>query len=719
MEAINIGGQYTLEAGTGTGKTLGYLIPVCEHIRINKDRQVLVATATINLMDQIVKKEWETVTQNTLYRGQKVEILMGRRNYLCISALKRLFRLLYQEERQKDGISLLAADRLAWLNLYQILDRRRGRWDRFDEFERQFQYDLNAEKVCKPKLCTTDSNCCFPQALRRTQYAHVVITNHHKLSKLDAEIASRVSVCIIDEADQFPDNLRSSLTVSLVGADISDFTRRVGGANEQNGFVDVFWNSLKKKDKANFKECKPMDVLSASDLDSIATFFGRKPRDGQIQDLFHSLKNIKNACGEIYSCVKRMTVFPNKDLSELRWKKLDPKKQATIQDSLKGLIDHFNTIESEFEEILKMIQNTIQVKRNKIKSEYTSRMNKYVNDAREFGAVVNNFRDTDNDDGYIISYGQKSFNWTMNRFPFEMGNHAKAILDNFDTAVFTSATLYVDNSTELFALELLDDPDPKHSFTAETSIPSPFSYDSKVSGAIAHFIPKYEYGHEKSNLDWIRQVASTLSLQSLALDGRTLVLFTSWYDLLEAYKLCHPVFQHYRIPLLLQDKFGSSEAIIREFSGFEESVLFGVRRFWTGVDFPGSTLSQLVIVRLPNKPLKDPLVAERKDRWSKKIFDDLWYLQNTQRTLRQGFGRLIRKSGDWGVFVVLDCRILTDDRFSHHKNAFPVKLEEFGSAVELANWSVKRLGFSPEIKERGIVLEQAHQNIQKMIFAVK
>ncbi len=181
------------------------------------------------------------------------------------------------------------------------------------------------------------------------------------------------------------------------------------------------------------------------------------------------------------------------------------------------------------------------------------------------------------------------------------------------------------------------------------------------------------------------------------------------------HKRIAPVFQEFGIPLLLQDRVGSSEAIIQEFAGLEESVLFGTGRFWTGVDFPGPTLTQLMIVRLPNRAWNSSLVAERRERWTEEKFN-LWYTQNTRRKLRQGFGRLIRNKDDEGVFIMMDSRILNDARMIAHKEAIPVLLNsEFESALKLAEWVVKRGGLSPELEEREIDLKKSYQRIKSLL----
>lgn len=694
--AINFDGQYVAEAGTGTGKTLGYLIPACEHSRVNKNRQVVVATATINLMDQIITKEWRTLTspQDSLYRDLQIATLKGKRNYLCVTVLKKLFtdlNLGEDNETKRADFLFVAEDRLAWLYLFQILTRKNGQWDSATEFRRKYpeiakKYPVDAETACKPKQCKMGKDCIYPQAVRRAQYADVVITNHHKLANLDDEIKKRVSVCIIDEADQFPDNLRSVLSESITREEVRDFIGRVVGSETRRGFVQILRDKLQEKVERDKLEKQ----LS--------------------EDLFQSLGSIEKSCKNMSDRLWEIT-FTGEDEYPKRWKDLKQGTQDKAKTMLSDLEKHLSVVENEFEEILKSdwYSQTQNLSRNR--SSEKDRLIQYHSEAGGLLNSVKTILAAISDKQFIITYEQSRFNWTLTKMPFNIGDQARDLMNSFETSIFTSATLYVDEVKDLFILELFDDLVSAPPFTAETRISSPFRYDEQVGGAVTPFIPSYIYNEPNKNLE--RKIVDTIALLAVALDGRTMVLFTNWKEMQKMHKRIQPILEKYDIPVLLQDKAGSSEAIIEEFGGLEESVLLGTGRFWTGVNFPGPTLSQLIIVRIPNDPLGRPLVKERKDRWTKEKFWDFWYSQNTWRTLSQGFGRLIRKSDDKGLFLILDSRILSHPHMTAHKTAIPIELnDKFDSPVELANWGVKRLGLSPELKERGISLAQVYQKIK-------
>ncbi len=697
-KAINFGNQYVAEARTGTGKTLGYLIPACEHSRLNKRRQVVVATATINLMDQILTKEWQTLTlpRGSPYRNLKIATLKGKRNYLCVTPLKKLFSDLNSgkhHESEPGDDSFYGDDRLAWLYLFQILTRKNGQWDSAAEFHRRYsriakEYPVDAETACKPKLCKMGKDCIYPQAVRHAQYANVVITNHHKLANLDDEIRKRASVCIIDESDQFPDNLRSALSESITREDVWDFIRRVAGTEKRRGFVQVLREKLKEEVERGKLKKENTDALS------------------------RSLREIEQSCHQIFFRLRDMT-FVGEDQHAKRWKDLGQRQQNMLQDMLDDLGGHLNMIEQEIKKILDSdrYSQTQDLSRN-----LSSEKDRLVQYRYEVTGLLDSMEailpSIYSEGGkFIVTYQQSQFNWTLAKMPFNIGDQARDLVKGFETTIFTSATLYVDQATDLFVLELFDGCTSESPFTGETRISTPFEYPKQAGGAVTSFIPCYKYG--ASNREWGRQVIETIALLSIALDGRTLVLFTGWKKMPWMYQHIRAMLEKYDIPVLLQDRTGSSEVVIEQFGGLEESVLLGTGRFWTGVNFPGPTLSQLIVVRLPNAALGDPLVKERQERWSQKKFWGFWYSQNTRRKLNQGFGRLIRKKEDRGLFVLLDKRILCHQYMTAHKNAIPVKLNgQFKSPVELATWGIKRLGLSPELKEREINLEQVYQEIK-------
>ena len=203
---------------------------------------------------------------------------------------------------------------------------------------------------------------------------------------------------------------------------------------------------------------------------------------------------------------------------------------------------------------------------------------------------------------------------------------------------------------------------------------------------------------------WRKQVACAIARFAVALNGRTLVLFTNTEEMEDIFKQVRPILEKYGIDPLLQN--GSSLTEINAFQSVQENVLFGVNRFWTGVDFPGPTLSQVIVVRAPNPNRSDPLVEHREEHMSRDEFWEKYYWPTVRLRLRQGFGRLIRKETDTGLFVALDRRLVRNNL----NNAVPVTFDHRSTEPDAMNWlmneGLTHLGLRTEFMKRNINLEQ-------------
>jgi len=181
-------------------------------------------------------------------------------------------------------------------------------------------------------------------------------------------------------------------------------------------------------------------------------------------------------------------------------------------------------------------------------------------------------------------------------------------------------------------------PSPFDPAAAEIAVPA-----EAVSGA-------FEYKES-----WLSRVAQLLPGLIRRNRGRSLVLFASYGDLEAiAAKVTEEIHAD-GYPLLIQRSGVPTAALCDEFRAIRESVLFGVDTFWYGVDFPGETLTQVIITRLPFPHPQDPLQVARRNLLPR---EEYWrrYRYETAIKLRQGIGRLIRSEADRGRVVILDAR---------------------------------------------------------------
>lgn len=260
--------------------------------------------------------------------------------------------------------------------------------------------------------------------------------------------------------------------------------------------------------------------------------------------------------------------------------------------------------------------------------------------------------------------GTNALGWALIQLPFDLTHRLWQtppdggeipLFTQYKVVVFTSATLYVDGTTDYFRRQL----NRAQPFANEQCIEAAFDFmnDEKVVAMTMPYLPRFAHPtyREFDEQAWREQQAQTLLPLLIAPEGRTLVLFTNQKEMNEVFNRLDLRLKEYDIEAIKQAEIGASQWQIRRFRRVQQSVLFGVERMWTGVDFPGKTLVQVILWRLPLPHFSDVLVCHRRQHEGRGFMSD-FYHPTARLKIRQGFGRLVRRSGDQGAFVVLDAR---------------------------------------------------------------
>ncbi len=692
-EAMNKGGLYAAEAGTGTGKTMGYLIAASEFLRLNSSLQVIVASSTKNLIMQIIEEDFgRLLGKTTKYRGIRTAVLKGKNNYLCTTAL---FDLL-ESDKFKTGS---ASDRLAWLYLFMLWRYADGRWDgvpggrlrtRFGSLP-EFAKHVNAVDACIPGVCNLGGWCVYPQALERAQHADLIVTNHHKLALLDLGPFSSDGVCVIDEADQFADNTRSALTKNLTQSALARFIRGLRGSPTRRSWL----RNLERRLQA-----------AASDSDS--------------DDIRKRLEHVLSECQAMDRHSQSIDgAASNERVRTARhWKTLSKDCTVVLQKALIGIAESAGRIASELDEISKSSRYDPAQRKERTQSDGRTladelrRVLLYKRWSDEMASTASSIASSYPSDDVVHVFESSGSDWTIDLIPFNITSVMDDLQKSLRTVILTSATLYVDDSLNFLSGELGRHDESSQLFDNDHAkqFSSPFAFDKQVGGVVMTDNVLYNYRQFKLDHSlydqWKSNIARGIAVLSVATYGRTLVLFTNQNEMEDIFAQVAPVLRDYDIVPLLQ--CGQSHAEIERFRRVEYSVLFGVNRFWTGADFKGKTLSQVVIVRLPIPNSFFPLNRHRymlyKDRyWS--IYGD----RVVKFRMQQGFGRLIRGEKEAGLFVVLDQRLKTDSRMEHYQEAVPISMAREVSEVSVAKQGLRFLGLTPEFNDRSIDLEEVER----------
>jgi ATP-dependent DNA helicase DinG len=628
-EAFNHGRQVLVEAGTGTGKSLGYLLPAAFWATEN-GRRVVISTNTINLQDQLIHKDIPGL-QAALNLDLRAAIRKGRSNYLCT----RLFQQMRRSGPNNADEMALYARILLWLphsltgDVGEIVVRTPG--------ERLAWAKLNGENpTCTADQCAAEK-CPVHLARLKAELAHLVIVNH---ALLLADISTGGNVLpeyrdlIIDEAH----HLESAVTGGL-------------SFRADRRFLQTILEEASRP-RAGLVGNTAQRIAAAAPADTAAgvnSFAERMQADAQaaifqLEDFFTTLDFfLRSQSGERgqFAQQTRFTpgtrVQPDFHLIEESWDNLSQLFGQIAKGFLK-LAEAVGDLAREID-----IEGEDELRAALMSSGQT------LEDARK------------NIDGIILSPKDDMIYWTeqfkdnisLHAAPLHIGPLvAEHIFQAHETVVLTSATLRtagygrVDSTFDYLR-------DRLHAHDAdELAVGSPFDYKNSTLLYLATDIP------EPNQPGYQRALEQAILATALALQGRTLVLFTANNHLSQTAQAVESRLAARQIATLAQTSGVSRQQLLEQFKRENSrAVLLGTRSFWEGVDIPGPALTALIIAKLPFDVPSDPVFAARSETYDNAFFE--YSIPEAVLRFRQGFGRLIRRTTDEGIVVVLDKRLLT------------------------------------------------------------
>ena len=634
VQAINTPTHLLVEAGTGTGKSLAYLLPAI-YFAVQNGRRVVISSNTINLQDQLCTKDIPDL-QARLPLSFRAALLKGRSNYLCLRRLGILRR-----SRQLDAEqSRLLAKILAWLPHTETGDRAELLLVNSD-FDVWGQVQATSE-TCLGERCPhrQAGECFLYRAKARAERAHLVVVNHALLLSdlvLENRILPDYKYVIIDEAhhleDQATDHFGFQVSQQDVYAFLSSLSHQAG--DTPGGLLAEIPQIL--QDQAVSQTVRQAITAEIEGLQreiELATrrlyeffnilerFLTEQQGDGAAQSQGYD-QNIRLTSG-----VRAQPAWS--DL-EIVWENLS----APLVQILKGL-----------ERLLMRVENT-KLGEDTVRDELAQEIKAALQRGTDIWAGMDKIlMEPDPRSIYWFSTARRTQEITLHSAPLHVGTLLQETLfHDKDCVILTSATLRAGGSFA-FIKERLGLQD-----AIELALDSPFNFETAVLLYVPKDIPEpnqpyYQKTVEQALIDLCR-----------ATEGRALVLFTSTSQLYTTYYAIQKELERDEIVLFGQGIDGSRRQILDNFRNTSRSVLLGTRSFWEGIDVMGQALSCLVIVRLPFGVPTDPILAARAETFEDPFNE--YYLPEAILRFRQGFGRLIRSRDDYGVVVVLDKRLLT------------------------------------------------------------
>ena len=662
-KGINDSKKVIIEAGTGTGKTLAYLIPAIEWAKIN-EKKVIISTNTINLQEQLLSKDIPLV-KKVLEHDFTYALLKGRGNYACLKKNDQLNHgelvdLSDLSEGQKGQMNSV----IKWLDLTEVGDKAELP---FDVENAVWEYFASEADLCTPAKCPHREACFFLKAREEKLKADVLISNHHLYFadlairkeagfENDFSIFPNYDMVVFDEAHNIEKVARDyfSYEVSKYAFTkaMNNIYRVSRGSSKKLGSLQILKNFLKnsiKNDKLLKEYTKRIDeelILKHNLLYE------------RTMDYFVKLMDIY--CSEGVNANIRLR--PEQLAKNFKWQKeLKPRQE-----------EFFSAYISYIKELRKIAK---EAKDYEDEAGLIREFEKYVD--RLDGFFLNfRFILDFSDDNFIfwLSANPKKNNIKLVATPLKIHNELDEVLyANLDHLIFTSATIAINDDFDYFkkSIGLTEQ-------TYEKAIHSPFDYDKQMKVYIPTDIP---LPSDKNFLDEIRDFLVGIIKMS---KGNTFILFTSYSTLNYTYYLIRDELENLGFDLFIQGMAPRNQ-LINMYKASNMPVLFGTDSFWEGVDVQGEKLSSVILVKLPFKVPSDPVVEaiiENMVKEGKNPFMDFQIPESIIK-FKQGIGRLIRSKEDKGVITILDARLYKKQYGRLFIEAIPTKNINFSTRREI------------------------------------
>lgn len=642
---FNEGGQLLVEAGTGTGKSLAYLLPAVLHA-VERGETVVVSTDTLALQDQLYTKDLPLLRRvleqaagddPRLARaaGFRATVLKGRANYLC---LRRWF-LRQREPFANRAEALLAAKITAWLPQTETGDR--AELHLTSEEQAAWAQVAESEGACLPNRCIFHrrNQCFLYRARALAEGAHIVIVNHALLlSDLLAE--SRVLPpyrhLIIDEAHHLIDEATQQFGFQVAQDDVRELIRRVltlDHLGRYAGILGEVWSAFVGLPDASARG------LARELGEKLGEWWPRvEALQQRAESLFMTLSEMAQRHPVDNGGYDRQIRITGALRAETAWSLLEEVGQAMTAE-LRAVVSALHWVNLRLEDLPEAIRDEL--------SELTTELDVLERRARTLHDQLQEVLFQPHGDRvYWITWRAQPTQVSLNMAPLEVAGVLQDLLfGRLETCVLTSATLTVDRSFAYIREQLgLAD-------AAELVVESPFDYARSTLLCLADDIA------EPGEPGYQRQLNEALLSLLRATRGRALVLFTSHSALQAAYRAIKRPLEQDGILVLGQRLDGSPRQLVERLKARPETVVMGTNAVWEGVDVPGEALSVLVIAKLPFAVPSDPVFAARCEAYSDPFHE--YAVPQAVLRFKQGFGRLIRSTKDYGVCVVLDRRVVT------------------------------------------------------------